>query len=283
MKTQIKNYDNYYIYDNGDVYNIATNKLLKGSVGEHGYKYYRLSKNGTKKMMYAHRLVAEHFLDNPNQLPVVNHIDGNKLNNNVNNLEWVTYSENTKKWHEKREVQPTRTNQKYTGDLENEIWLNIPDYENYLISSYGRVWNTNTNNILRPSLTCGYHKVRLSKNNQIKDKMIHHLVYSIFYNDIDFEGYVIDHIDGDKTNNHKDNLRKITASENVLSALYVTKTNGSAKKVGQYTKDGQFIASYPSAREAARVLGLDSSVISKVCRGVKYNSHGGFIFKYLED
>jgi hypothetical protein len=73
--------------------------MLKGSIGEHGYKYYRLSKNGKKKMFYAHRLVAEHFLPNPNNLPVVNHIDGNKLNNSVTNLEWVSYSENTKKWH----------------------------------------------------------------------------------------------------------------------------------------------------------------------------------------
>ena len=45
MRKQIKNYDNYYIYDTGDVLNITTNKILKGSIGENGYKYYRLSKN----------------------------------------------------------------------------------------------------------------------------------------------------------------------------------------------------------------------------------------------
>ena len=46
-------------------------------------------------MLYAHRLVAEYFIDNPNNLPVVNHKDENKLNNNVNNLEWATYSQNS--------------------------------------------------------------------------------------------------------------------------------------------------------------------------------------------
>ena len=69
--------------------------MLKGSFGEHGYHYFRLSKNGKKKMFYAHRLVAEAFLPNPNNLPVVNHIDGNKLNNDINNLRQITNSENT--------------------------------------------------------------------------------------------------------------------------------------------------------------------------------------------
>ena len=71
MKKQIKNYSNYYIYDNGDILNIDTNKVLKGSISEHGYKYYRLSKDNKKTMFYAHRLVAEYFLDNPNQYPVL--------------------------------------------------------------------------------------------------------------------------------------------------------------------------------------------------------------------
>jgi hypothetical protein len=50
-------------------------------------------------MFYAHRLVAEYFINNPNLLPVVNHIDGNKLNNNIYNLEWVNYSDNAKHFH----------------------------------------------------------------------------------------------------------------------------------------------------------------------------------------
>lgn len=94
MRKKIEDYDNYFIYDNGDVLNTSTNKILQGSIGESGYKYYRLSKNNTKQMFYAHRLVAQYFLDNPNNLPIVNHKDGNKLNNNVDNLEWVTEKEN---------------------------------------------------------------------------------------------------------------------------------------------------------------------------------------------
>ena len=96
MRKKIKNYDNYYIYDNGDVLNVTTNKILKGSIGEHGYKYYRLSKNNEKTMFYAHRLVAEAFIENPNNYSIVNHKDGDKTNNNVENLEWITQSENVK-------------------------------------------------------------------------------------------------------------------------------------------------------------------------------------------
>ena len=279
MKKLIPNYENYWIFDNGDVYNENTKQVLKGSIGEHGYRYYRLSKDNKKKMFYGHRLVAEAFLDNPNDLPVVNHKDGNKLNNNVDNLEWVSYSDNTKAWHEGRASKKNQKLEYYTGDLENEIWK---PYQNYLVSNYGRVRHATKNNLLKPSLTCGYYKVRLSKDGLTEDKMVHKLVWELFSDwDMPDNISVIDHIDGNKTNNHINNLRKISLSENVKAALYETKTNATAKRVAQYDLNGNFIKEFPSAASAARELNLDSSVISKVCRGDKYKSHGGFKFKYI--
>ena len=279
MKKLIPNYENYWIFDNGDVYNENTKQVLKGSIGEHGYRYYRLSKDNKKKMFYGHRLVAEAFLDNPNDLPVVNHKDGNKLNNNVDNLEWVSYSDNTKAWHEGRASKKNQKLECYTGDLENENWK---PYQNYLVSNYGRVRHATKNNLLKPSLTCGYYKVRLSKDGLTEDKMVHKLVWELFSDwDMPDNISVIDHIDGNKTNNHINNLRKISLSENVKAALYETKTNATAKRVAQYDLNGNFIKEFPSAAAAARELNLDSSVISKVCRGDKYKSHGGFKFKYI--
>jgi uncharacterized HNH endonuclease L245 len=61
-----------------------------------GYKQCNLYKDGKKKYVRVHRLVAELFVPNPNNLPQVNHIDGNKLNNHYTNLEWVNNSQNTK-------------------------------------------------------------------------------------------------------------------------------------------------------------------------------------------
>ena len=89
------------------------------------------------------------------------------------------------------------------------------------------------NNLLKPSLACGYYKVRLSNNGLAEDYLIHKLVWKLFSNcDIPDYNTVIDHIDGNKLNNNINNLRKITLSENVKAALYEQKTNSSAKRVG---------------------------------------------------
>lgn len=61
----------------------------------HGYLYCELWKDGRHERFAVHRMVAEAFLENPGGLPVVNHKDGNKENNNVSNIEWCTYSENS--------------------------------------------------------------------------------------------------------------------------------------------------------------------------------------------
>lgn len=59
------------------------------------YMEVRLSKNGKSTHFTLHRLLAVHFIPNPNNLPFVNHIDENKLNNSINNLEWCTQAYNT--------------------------------------------------------------------------------------------------------------------------------------------------------------------------------------------
>lgn len=90
----IKNYDVLYQVSNFG-YVKRRNKTLKPS-NRNGYKSVVLCKNGKTKTFQVHRLVAQAFIPNPHNLPQVNHKDGNKLNNCVENLEWITASNNRK-------------------------------------------------------------------------------------------------------------------------------------------------------------------------------------------
>lgn len=71
-------------------------RILKHAINDSGYKIVVLTKNKKPKSLRVHRLVALTFIDNFENKPQVNHIDGNKLNNNINNLEWCTNGENEK-------------------------------------------------------------------------------------------------------------------------------------------------------------------------------------------
>ena len=86
----------YAVTSCGKVWSYRSQKFLKPY--EDGGKYLKvhLSKNGVGKQFKVHRLVAQAYIPNPEDKPMVNHRDENKQNNCVNNLEWVTASENTK-------------------------------------------------------------------------------------------------------------------------------------------------------------------------------------------
>ena len=73
---------------------IVNGRILVHKTNADGYKFVTLSKNGHTRTMYVHRAVALAFLANPGGLPEVNHKDGNKSNNAVDNLEWVTHQQN---------------------------------------------------------------------------------------------------------------------------------------------------------------------------------------------
>lgn len=90
----IKEYDGMYsVSSGGRVFSYKSNKYLKLQSNEH-YLKVTLTKNGKQIQKLVHRLVAEAFIPNPENKKEVNHIDGNKLNNNIDNLEWVTPKEN---------------------------------------------------------------------------------------------------------------------------------------------------------------------------------------------
>lgn len=107
----VTGFEIYEISDHGNIRSIdrmSRNRLgsffVKGTVlrqqhNNRGYRYVRLWKDGLQIKKYIHRLVAEAFVPNPNNLPQVNHLDNDPDNNMANNLEWCTHKQNMK-WSE---------------------------------------------------------------------------------------------------------------------------------------------------------------------------------------
>ena len=92
---RVVGFEIYDVSEDGIVVNTKTNKVLKPYISKRGYyrvKLYMVEHSA--RMFQVHRLVAQAFIPNPRNLPEVNHIDGNKLNNSVENLEWCTGKEN---------------------------------------------------------------------------------------------------------------------------------------------------------------------------------------------
>lgn len=87
----------YYVDENGHIFNNFGKRMSVHVAGrEYPYVEFRHKINGKveRKRYFVHRLVAELFLPNPNNLPQINHIDGNKENSHISNLEWVSPAEN---------------------------------------------------------------------------------------------------------------------------------------------------------------------------------------------
>ena len=197
---------------------------------------------------------------------------------------------------------------KYVKQLEGEIWKGVPGYENYEVSNMGRVRSLDhytlrsgdyrstfvKGRILTQCLgKVGYYNVLLYPADSPKAKRklmkVHRLVASAFLsNPLNLPE--VNHIDEDKTNNNLKNLEYCdrlynsnwgTAQERKVKSLLETYEKN-ARRVVQYTEDGEVVAVYKHIRDASQKTGYGKSGIALCCGGFAQRNYG-YVFKYEGD
>lgn len=141
---------NYSISDTGEIRNDITNLILKQQ-SQQDYKVVGLHINKKAKLCRVHRLVALMFIPNPENKPYINHIDGNRSNNNVDNLEWVTPAENTQHAVRTGLMPPTRQKPVVQYDCQGN---KLQVFES--INEAARLTNSDSTKI---SLCCNHQRV----------------------------------------------------------------------------------------------------------------------------
>lgn len=153
----IKGYENYLVTEQGQIINSKTGRALKPSITANGYYRVNLRKNGQTKTLYIHRIVAEAFIPNPNNYNEVNHIDEDKTNNNVENLEWVTHKSNINHatcQRRKGETNTTRNGKPVLCIETNQIYASATAIEKELGYGKGNIWQACNGKI---KTAYGYH------------------------------------------------------------------------------------------------------------------------------
>ena len=159
MRKEIKGFPNYFIEDDGRVWSESSQKFLQPLHDTNGYLMVNLHKDGKQQTKRVHKLVAEAFIDNPNNYTQINHIDENKENNNVNNLEWCTIAYNNNYGtHYYKSIQTLQTAKKATKQVQcvetGQIFHSITE-----ASKYFNMTKQNLHQVLNnPKRTAGgYH------------------------------------------------------------------------------------------------------------------------------
>ena len=174
-----------------------------------------------------------------------------------------------------------------------EIWANVPNFNDYQVSNFGRVrsYKNNELRIIKGWIqNTGYLTVALNN----KKYSVHRLVAEVFVHKPNGKN-VVNHIDGNKLNNNVENLEWCTLTENIQHAYKIglmddaiknmTLRKIRAKKIGKFDLNGNFICEYKSSIEAesdlkSKGIKVNARNIRTVCQG-KRNKAGGYKWRYL--
>ena len=271
---EIKDFPTYYVSNKGEVWSYFTQRILNNQISG-GYVRVFIG-----KQMLVHILVAKAFLENTNSYNIVNHKNGNKSDNNVDNLEWCSFSENS--LHSIHVLGNTDNFQSYETCDPPENAVKIPGFEDYLITDVGNVYSFKSRKYLKHILSLdGYHRVEVNSKRRRVSRLV---AFAYLPPPISTDHKEVYHLNGNKLDNHHTNLKWATSSE--IKILNVRNNPGmydnQKKKVAKLDKKtGELLETYESLSDAARLTGFNKQNISKVCNG-KVNSASGFKWKFID-
>jgi hypothetical protein len=210
----------YFVTSGGQIWSFKRNTpvLRRPGLNGGGYLQVQLSIDGRFRMHLVHRLVAEHFVDNPkpSAFKVVHHIDHNKQNNAAANLQWTTQSDNTRLWLATTDIRKSQGDAKklISSSAPAQSWAH-PDYPRLLFSEVGSAWSIKSARYLKASNTNGYlHVNSVDHHGRRHSIAIHRALYEAYHGCRICPDQIVDHIDSDKLNNHIDNLSLVSRAEN---------------------------------------------------------------------
>lgn len=252
----------YLVSNTGEVKNAKTGRIMMGSK-QNGYRFLclYLGKDIPKMNRLVHRMVAQTFLENLENKPVVNHRDTNILNNHVDNLEWVTYKEN---------MNTIETIQNLKRGKNSKIIHQICIETGEIVNTFDSFSDCEKHNIKCSWNICNYYHSNYDKKYSQKTYQNKY----IFIFDID-----------------KDKLNEFLIEAKISNKGV---NNKLSKKVVQIDKNsGETIRIFNSGYEASKILNISQSGINQCCQYYKYNEENrpncykyskqykGFIFKQV--
>lgn len=242
-----------------------------------GYKRLALTRNKKKFKIAVSRFISLIFTPNIDNLPEVDHRNKIRSDNNISNLKWSTRKDNCNNRNP-----PTFDPDYYKMNIiEDEEWKLIPgDWVfPYKISNYGRIWVSKGKSY---GSNEEYKRVTLTRPDKTTEtRAIHILVAQCFLiKPTSDEILIVDHKDENKHNNKASNLQWITQSKNTEKS-YDAGTK-KRKAVIQLTLEGDFVAKFKSAKDAAKSLGIGREHISGTAAGNRKSS-GGFRWVFEKD
>lgn len=239
---RVKSVDRYIEhYRGGKTFKKGKIKAL--NVRKDGYVSVQLSKDAKARTLRVHRLVAEAFIPNPNNLPQVNHKDENKGNNHVSNLEWCTVGYNVN----------YGTRIKRIKEKEDFNIVNIKNRKRVARYSLDGEFIEEFNSMTEVEKKLGFHRPNISKccNGHINS--------------------VYDSIWVFRSENEK---KEVQERIKRIAEFY--------RPVIMRDKNGFYIKEYPSITDASNELGINTGRICECCQG-KRKTYKGYIFEYADE